>query len=105
VTRAGRGFVAAQLCTLVSESPEIRPREGEALSARAAKGASRTTRTSRACVLIDSEELAREIDREVRVKDIRWSRRISPEDVEGFSLNALRVRGPRTLLMIAAREL
>jgi cardiolipin synthase len=60
-----------------------------------------------ACVLIESEELAREIDREVRVKDIRWSRRIAPEDVKGSSLHALRVRvrGPRTLMMIAAREL
>jgi cardiolipin synthase len=60
-----------------------------------------------ACVLVESEELAREIDREVRVKDIRWSRRIAPKDVEGSSLHALRVRvrGPRTLMMIAAREL
>lgn len=60
-----------------------------------------------ACVLIESEELARNIDREVRAEDIRWSRRIGPEDVHGASLHALRARsrGLRTLLMIAAREL
>ena len=60
-----------------------------------------------ACVLIESEELARDIDREVRVKDIRWSRRIAPKDVKGSSLHALRVRvrGPRTLMMLAARQL
>src|SRR5450759_5156225 len=60
-----------------------------------------------ACVLIESEELARDIDRKVRVKDIRWSRRIAPKDVKGPSLHALRVRvrGPRTLMMIAARQL
>jgi cardiolipin synthase len=60
-----------------------------------------------ACVLIESEELARDIDREVRAEDIRWSRRIAPEDVHGASWRALRVRlrGPRTLMMIAAREL
>ena len=60
-----------------------------------------------ACVLIDSEELAGSIDREVRAEDIRWSRRIAPEDVHGASWHALRVRsrGPRTLLMVAAREL
>ena len=60
-----------------------------------------------ACVLIESEELARNIDREVRAEDIRWSRRIAPEDVHGASLHALRARsrGPRTLMMIAAREL
>jgi cardiolipin synthase A/B len=60
-----------------------------------------------ACVLIESEELAQNIDREVRAEDIRWSRRIAPEDVRGASWNALRVRsrGPRTLMMIAAREL
>lgn len=60
-----------------------------------------------ACVLIESEELARGIDREVRTEDIRWSRRIAPEDVHGASLHSLRVRsrGPRTLMLIAAREL
>jgi cardiolipin synthase len=60
-----------------------------------------------ACVLIESEELARGIDRDVRVEDIRWSKRIAAEDVHGASLHALRVRsrGPRTLMMIAAREL
>jgi phosphatidylserine/phosphatidylglycerophosphate/cardiolipin synthase-like enzyme len=60
-----------------------------------------------ACVLIDSEELARNMDREVRAEDIRWSRRIAPEDVQGASWHALRVRsrGPRTLMLIAAREL
>jgi cardiolipin synthase len=60
-----------------------------------------------ACVLIESEELARGIDREVCVEDIRWSRRIAPEDVHRASWSALRVRsrGPRTLMMIAAREL
>jgi cardiolipin synthase len=60
-----------------------------------------------ACVLIESEELARDIDREVRAEDIRWSRRIAPEDVNGASLRSLRVRsrGPRTLLALAAREL
>ena len=45
-----------------------------------------------ACVLIESEELARGIDREVRDEDIRWSKRIMPEDVHGTSLHALRVR-------------
>ncbi|HEY5541422.1 MAG TPA: phosphatidylserine/phosphatidylglycerophosphate/cardiolipin synthase family protein, partial [Coriobacteriia bacterium] len=60
-----------------------------------------------ACVLIESEELARGIDREVRAEDIRWSRRIAPEDVHGASVHALRARwrGPRTLMMSAAREL
>ena len=60
-----------------------------------------------ACVLIESEELAEGIDREVRAEDIRWSRRIAPEDVHGASWQALRMRsrGPRTLMMIAAREL
>ena len=60
-----------------------------------------------ACVLIESEELARGIDREVRVEDIRWSRHIAPLDVQGASWSALRLRsrGPRTLMMIAAREL
>lgn len=60
-----------------------------------------------ASVLIESEELARNIERQVRAEDIRWSRQIGPEDVHGASLNALRMRsrGPRTLMMIAAREL
>jgi cardiolipin synthase A/B len=60
-----------------------------------------------ACVLIESEEVAQGVDRDVRAEDIRWSRRITPEDVHGGSLHALRARarGPRTLLMIAAREL
>ena len=60
-----------------------------------------------ACVLIESEELAQGIDRDVRVEDLRWSRRITPEDVHGASWHALRarLRGPRTLMMIAAREL
>jgi cardiolipin synthase len=60
-----------------------------------------------ACVLIESEELARGIDRGVRAEDIRWSRRITSEDVHGTSWHALRARsrGPRTLMMIAAREL
>jgi cardiolipin synthase A/B len=60
-----------------------------------------------ACVLIESEELARGIDREVRAEDIRWSKRIAPEDVDGTSWHALRVRlrDPRTLVMIATREL
>jgi cardiolipin synthase A/B len=60
-----------------------------------------------ACVLIESEELARGIDREVRAKDIRCSKRITSEDVHGASLHALRVRsrGPLTLMMIAEREL
>jgi cardiolipin synthase A/B len=60
-----------------------------------------------ACVVIESEELALSIDRDVRAEDIRWSKRIAPEDVHGASWGALRVRtrGPRTLLMIAAREL
>jgi cardiolipin synthase len=60
-----------------------------------------------ACVLIESEELAQGIDRDVRVEDIRWSRRVAPEDVHGASWNALRarLRGPRTLMTIAAREL
>jgi phosphatidylserine/phosphatidylglycerophosphate/cardiolipin synthase-like enzyme len=60
-----------------------------------------------ACVLIESEELGLAIDREVRAEDIRWSRRIAPEDVHGASWHALRVRsrGPRTLMLTAAREL
>jgi cardiolipin synthase A/B len=60
-----------------------------------------------ACVLIESEELARGIDREVRAEDIRWSKRITPVEVHGASLHALRVRmrDPRTLVMIATREL
>jgi phosphatidylserine/phosphatidylglycerophosphate/cardiolipin synthase-like enzyme len=60
-----------------------------------------------ACVVIESEELARSIDREVRSEDIRWSKRIGAEDVHGPSLHALRLRsrGPRTLMMIAARQL
>jgi cardiolipin synthase A/B len=60
-----------------------------------------------ACVLIESEDLARSIDREVRAEDIRWSKRIAQEDVHGASWSGLRVRvrGPRTLMMIAAREL
>jgi cardiolipin synthase A/B len=60
-----------------------------------------------ACVLIESEELAQSIDREVRVEDLRRSRRVAPEDVHGASVHALRARsrGPRTLLMIASREL
>lgn len=60
-----------------------------------------------ACVLIESGDLARSIDREVRAEDIRWSKRIAQEDVHGASWSALRVRvrGPRTLMMIAAREL
>jgi cardiolipin synthase len=60
-----------------------------------------------ACVLIESEELARSIDREVRAEDVRWSRRIAMEDVHGASWHALRVRlrGPLTLMMVAAREL
>jgi cardiolipin synthase A/B len=60
-----------------------------------------------ACVLMESEELARNIDREVRAEDIRWSRRIAPEDVRGASWHALRARfrSPLTLMMIAAREL
>jgi cardiolipin synthase A/B len=60
-----------------------------------------------ACVLIESEELARGIDREVRAEDIRWSKRIAPQDVHGASWSALRVRsrGLRTLMLIAAREL
>ena len=45
-----------------------------------------------ACVLIESEELAEGIDREVRAEDIRWSRRIAPEDVHGVSWQALRMR-------------
>lgn len=60
-----------------------------------------------ACVLIESEELARNIDREVRQEDIRWSKRIVPEDTHGASLHAFRARtrGPRTLMLIASREL
>jgi cardiolipin synthase len=60
-----------------------------------------------ACVLIESEELAQSIDREVRVEDLRRSRRVLPEDVHGASMHGLRARtrGPRTLLMIASREL
>ena len=60
-----------------------------------------------ACVLIESEDLARNVDREVRVEDIRWSSRIRSEDVYGASWKAFRTRsrGLRTLMMIAAREL
>jgi len=44
---------------------------------------------------------------EVRAEDLRWSRRIAPKEVHGASWHALRVRwrDPRTLMMIAAREL
>jgi phosphatidylserine/phosphatidylglycerophosphate/cardiolipin synthase-like enzyme len=60
-----------------------------------------------ACVLIESEDLAQSIDREVRVEDLRWSKRVVSEDVHGASVHALRARsrGPRTLLIVAAREL
>jgi cardiolipin synthase len=60
-----------------------------------------------ACVLVDSEEFARGIDRDVRDEDLRWSKRVTHEDVHGASLDALRarMRDPRTLMLIAAREL
>jgi hypothetical protein len=60
-----------------------------------------------ACVLVDSDEFARAIDRDVRDEDVRWSKRVAPDDVHGASLRALRarLREPRTLMMIAAREL
>jgi cardiolipin synthase A/B len=60
-----------------------------------------------ACVLIDSDEFARGIDRDVRDEDVRWSKRVTADDVQGTSLHALRtrMRDPRTLMLIAAREL
>jgi len=60
-----------------------------------------------ACVLIDSDEFARGIDRDVRDEDVRWSKRVTADDVYGASLHALgmRMRDPRTLMLIAAREL
>ena len=60
-----------------------------------------------ACVLIESEELARSIDHDVRSEDLRWSERIRSDDVHGKSSHALRVRtrGPRTLMIVAARQL
>jgi cardiolipin synthase len=60
-----------------------------------------------ACVLVDSDEFARGIDRDVRDEDVRRSKRVVPADVHGASLHALRarLRDPRTLMMIAAREL
>lgn len=59
------------------------------------------------CILIEGEEFARGIERDVRDEDLRWSRQIRAEDVRGLSMHALRVRlrDPRTLLMIAARAL
>ena len=60
-----------------------------------------------ACVLIESEAFARRVDEEVRDEDVKWSKRVGHDDVHGATLHALRtrVRDPRTLMMIAAREL
>ena len=60
-----------------------------------------------ACVLIEGEEFARGIDRDVRDRDLECSKRFGEHDVHGASLAAMRVRlrDPRTLAMIAAREL
>ncbi len=58
-------------------------------------------------VLIESDELARDIARHVRDADIPHSKRITAEDVRGLGPRALRMRtrDPRTLLMVASREL
>lgn len=58
-------------------------------------------------VLIASEELARGILRDVRDADLPHSKPIRAADVRGLSLEALRMRmrDPRTLLRVAAREL
>ncbi len=60
-----------------------------------------------ACVLVEGPELARRINTDVRDFDLPWCKRVAHEAVAGVSLDALRVRvrDPRTLLMIASREL
>jgi cardiolipin synthase len=59
------------------------------------------------CVLVEGAEFARQINREVRDFDVPWCNRVEAGAVTGVSLSALRtrVRDPRTLLMVAAREL
>ncbi|MEO8900719.1 MAG: phosphatidylserine/phosphatidylglycerophosphate/cardiolipin synthase family protein [Polyangiaceae bacterium] len=60
-----------------------------------------------ACVLVEGQEFAQGIDRDVRDFDLQWCERLEAEAALGGSLSALRVRvrDPRTLLMIASREL
>ncbi|HEY3592316.1 MAG TPA: phosphatidylserine/phosphatidylglycerophosphate/cardiolipin synthase family protein [Polyangiaceae bacterium] len=58
-------------------------------------------------ILVDDEELGRRVLSEVRNVDIRHARRISKGDVEGVSFEALRIRmrDPRTLLLVSRRLL
>jgi cardiolipin synthase len=58
-------------------------------------------------VLVEGRAFCERILREVRDVDLRVSHRIGESEVKGLSLHALRVRtrDPRTLAMIAAREL
>ena len=58
-------------------------------------------------VLVDSEELARRVLREVRDVDVQHSKTFSREDLDGPSLSHLRVRtrDPRTLLLLSRRVL
>lgn len=60
-----------------------------------------------ACVLVDGAEFAKRVNLEVRDVDVEWCKRVGPGSVDGLSIDALRVRvrDPRTLLMLAAREL
>lgn len=59
------------------------------------------------CVVIESEAFARGIEWEVQRADLPWTERITEDHVRGWRPRALRIRfrDPRTLLMIAAREL
>lgn len=58
-------------------------------------------------VLVDGSAFCQRILSEVRDFDLRFSKRIEASEVHGLSLHALRVRtrDPRTLAMIATREL
>ena len=58
-------------------------------------------------VLIDDPSFARCVLEEVRDADIRCSRQVIPEDIQGISFDALRkrMRDPRTLLLISRRLL
>ncbi|MEO7037179.1 MAG: phospholipase D-like domain-containing protein [Polyangiaceae bacterium] len=60
-----------------------------------------------ACVLVEGHAFAEGIDRDVRDFDLKWCDRVEAEAALGGSLSTLRVRvrDPRTLLMIASREL
>jgi phosphatidylserine/phosphatidylglycerophosphate/cardiolipin synthase-like enzyme len=58
-------------------------------------------------VLVDSPQLARRVLVEVRDVDVALSRRIGREDVESTSFDSLRIRmrDPRTLLLLSRRAL